>query len=187
MNKYASKTIVVNLIGGPCSGKSTIAAELFSKLKRLGVKCELVPEYIKERIYEENKTIPTNQIAIFGMEHYGIANKLNKVDVIIHDGAFPNNILYNNEDNEEFNRLIVSEYMRFNNIDFFIDRGDVKFETYGRIHNLEQSIKLDKGIKEIYKQYGLSYIEVEAEHAIEQIVPIVMEKIDNEMHTKGKT
>ena len=89
-----NKTLVINLIAGPCSGKSTIAAELFARLKKMGIKCELVPEYIKEKIYEENKTIPNNQIAIFGMEHYNISNKLGKVEVIVHDGSFINNILY---------------------------------------------------------------------------------------------
>ena len=63
------QALVVNLIGGPCSGKSTIAAELFARLKKMGIRCELVTEYIKERIYEENKTIPLDQIAVFGMEH----------------------------------------------------------------------------------------------------------------------
>ena len=40
------ETLVINLIAGPCSGKSTISAELFARLKKMGVKCELVTEYI---------------------------------------------------------------------------------------------------------------------------------------------
>ena len=88
------QALVVNLIGGPCSGKSTIAAELFARLKKMGIRCELVTEYIKERIYEENKTIPLDQIAVFGMEHYSIWNKIEKVDVIVHDGSLINNCIY---------------------------------------------------------------------------------------------
>ena len=42
------ETLVINLIGGPCSGKSTIAAELFARLKKMGIHCELVSEYIKQ-------------------------------------------------------------------------------------------------------------------------------------------
>ena len=68
--KY-DNTLVINLIGGPCSGKSTIASELFARLKKMGIKTELVSEYIKDRIYEENQTMPKNQIAIFG-----VANEL---------------------------------------------------------------------------------------------------------------
>ena len=173
------QTLVINLIGGPCSGKSTISAELFARLKKMGIHCELVTKYIKDRIYEENKTMPLNQIAIFGMEHYNISNKIGKVDVIIHDGSFINNIIYKNEDNLEFDSLIIGEYKKFNNLDFFIKRGNIEFEDYGRIHNLKQSKELDRIIKETYNNYNLSFIEVEARDAVDKIIPIVLKKIDN--------
>ena len=172
------ETLVINLIGGPCSGKSTIAAELFARLKKMGIKSELVPEYIKDRIYEENQTMPKNQIAIFGMEHYNISNKLGKVDVIVHDGSFINNIIYKTEENKYFDDLIISEYKRFWNLDFFIKRGNIEFETYGRIHNLKQSKELDKTIKETYDSYELSYIEVESRDAVDKIIPIVLKEIN---------
>lgn len=172
------ETLVINLIGGPCSGKSTVAAELFARLKKMGVHCELVSEYIKDRIYEENQTMPKNQIAIFGMEHYNISNKLGKVDVIVHDGSFINNIIYKAEENKHFDDLIISEYKRFWNLDFFIKRGNIEFETYGRIHNLKQSKELDKIIKETYDNYKLSYIEVESRDAVDKIIPIVLKEIN---------
>ena len=171
------ETLVINLIGGPCSGKSTIAAELFARLKKMGVHCELVPEFIKERIYEENKTIIKHQISIFGMEHYAISNKINKVDVIIHDGSFINNIIYKNEDNPEFDKLIISEYKKFNNLDFFIKRGNIEFESYGRIHNLEQSKELDYKILATYFHYNLKCIEVESRDAVDKIIPIILKTL----------
>jgi nicotinamide riboside kinase len=172
------ETLVINLIGGPCSGKSTVAAELFARLKKMGVKTELVSEYIKDRIYEENKTMPNNQIAIFGMEHYNISNKLGKVEVIVHDGSFINNILYKKEDNQEFDNLIVSEYHKFNNLDFFIKRGNIEFEDYGRIHNYEQSLELDEKIKQLYNNCGADFIEVESRDAVDKIIPIVLKKLN---------
>ena len=171
-------TLIINLIGGPCSGKSTIAAELFARLKKMGIHCELVSEYIKERIYEENKTMPINQIAIFGMEHYSISNKIGKVDVVVHDGSFINNVIYKNEDNPEFDNLIISEYKKFNNLDFFIKRGNIEFEDYGRIHNLKQSKELDKIIKSTYDKYGFKYIEVESRDAADKIIPHILKTLD---------
>jgi thymidylate kinase len=171
-------TIIINLIGGPCCGKSTIASELFSRLKKMGIKCELCTEYIKERIYEENQTIAKEQIALFGAEHYTIWNKLGKVDVIIKDGSFINNIIYKAEENKHFDDLIISEYKKFWNLDFFIKRGNIEFETYGRIHNLKQSKELDKIIKETYDSYELSYIEVESRDAVDKIIPIVLKEIN---------
>lgn len=173
-----NETLVINLIGGPCSGKSTVAAELFARLKKMGIKTELVSEYIKDRIYEENKTMPNNQIAIFGMEHYNISNKLGKVEVIVHDGSFINNILYKKEDNQEFDNLIVSEYHKFNNLDFFIKRGNIEFEDYGRIHNYEQSLELDEKIKQLYNNCGADFIEVESRDAVDKIIPIVLKKLN---------
>ena len=175
------ETLVINLIGGPCSGKSTIAAELFARLKKMGIKSELVSEYIKDRIYEENQTMPKNQIAIFGMEHYNISNKIGKVDVIVHDGSFINNIIYKSEENKNFDNLIVSEYCKFNNLDFFIKRGNIEFEEYGRIHDLKQSKELDKIIKETYNNYELSYIEVESRDAVDKIIPIILKKLINDL------
>ncbi len=176
------QTLIINLIGGPCSGKSTIAAELFSHLKKMGIVCELVTEYIKERIYEENKTIPYNQIAIFGAQHYSITNKIGKVQCIIQDGSFLNNIIYTKEntgeDNFELYNLIISEYKKFNNIDFFIDRGTLPFNTDGRIHNLEQSLRMDDKIKETYNKYGFNYISVESRDAVDKILPIVLKKLN---------
>ena len=173
------QTLVINLIGGPCSGKSTIAAELFARLKKMNVHCELVSEYIKDRIYEENQTMPKNQIAIFGMEHYNISTKIGKVDVIVHDGSFINNCLYKNEENPEFDKLIISEYHKFNNLDFFIKRGNIEFENYGRIHNYEQSLELDKKIKDLYHKAEAKFIEVEARDAVDKIIPIILKQIEN--------
>ena len=174
-----SNTLVINLIGGPCSGKSTVAAELFARLKKMGVHCELVSEYIKERIYEENKTMPGNQIPIFGMEHYSIVNKVGKVDCCVHDGSFINNIIYKQGENPEFDTLVISEYKKFVNLDFFIKRGNIEFEDYGRIHNLKQSKELDKIIRETYNKYNLEYIEVESRDAVDKMIPIILKKLES--------
>lgn len=48
------KTIVVNLIGGPCSGKSTIASGLFYANKKLGINAELALEFAKDKVWEES-------------------------------------------------------------------------------------------------------------------------------------
>lgn len=176
MNK--NDTLIVNLVGGPCSGKSTVAAELFARLKKMGIKCELVPEYIKEEIYKENNTIISNQIALFGMEVYGLDNKIGKVNVVIHDGSLLNNIAYDSDkSNIEFHNFVISQYHTYNNLDFFIDRGTIEFENYGRIHNLDQSLALDKLIEETYNNANAKFIKVESRDAVDKIIPIILKTL----------
>jgi len=176
MNK--NETLIVNLVGGPCSGKSTVAAELFARLKKMGIKCELVPEYIKEEIYKENNTIISNQIALFGMEVYGLDNKIGKVNVVIHDGSLLNNIVYDSDkSNIEFHNFVIYQYHTYNNLDFFINRGTIEFENYGRIHNLDQSLALDKLIEETYNNANAKFIKVESRDAVDKIIPIILKTL----------
>ena len=51
------KTIVVNLIAGPCSGKSTIAAGLFHKLKQQGIEAEMSLEFAKDKVLNINTNL----------------------------------------------------------------------------------------------------------------------------------
>lgn len=56
------KTKVCNLIGGPGIGKSVLASELFVKMKKNHINCELIYEYPKEVTWEENEKLLKNQI-----------------------------------------------------------------------------------------------------------------------------
>lgn len=55
-----SKTICVNFFSGPGAGKSTLAAYVFSKLKMMGVNCELVSEFAKDKVWEKNNEALSN-------------------------------------------------------------------------------------------------------------------------------
>ena len=47
--------LVVNLFGAPGAGKSTGAAYIFSRLKMLGINAELVTEFAKDKVWENNQ------------------------------------------------------------------------------------------------------------------------------------
>lgn len=176
--------IVVNLIGGPCCGKSTIASELFSRLKKMGIKCELNVEFIKDKIYQEENLIINDQILLFASQLFKIKTKLNKVDIVINDGSLLNNIIYNKENNKELNSLVIAEYFKFNNLDFFLERGTLPFENYGRIHTLDESLKLDQEIKDLYNMCNAKYISIDSRDAVDKIIPIILKNIgeNNEMY-----
>ena len=71
---------VLNFYGGAGIGKSTIAADIFSKLKRKGHKTELVGEYAKWLWYQNATDIVEDQLYLFAeqvhrlktLERYGV-------------------------------------------------------------------------------------------------------------------
>ena len=52
--------LVVALMGSPGAGKSTLASYVFSRLKMLDVNCELVNEFAKDKVWEENNVALEN-------------------------------------------------------------------------------------------------------------------------------
>lgn len=78
-------TLVVNLFGGPGTGKSTTAARLFGDLKTSKVNAELVREYVKDWAWGERRVTPLNQLHLLGEQSYRESLLYGKVDVIVTD------------------------------------------------------------------------------------------------------
>ena len=81
-------TKVINLFGGPCSGKSTTAAGLFYQLKKKHIKCELVREYIKDWAWDGRVPSQFDQPYIAGKQMKYESSKYGKVDYIVTDSPF---------------------------------------------------------------------------------------------------
>ena len=113
--------ILVNLYGGPGSGKSTGAAYIFSKLKMAGVNAELVTEFAKEKVWEESKAVFENQAYIFGKQYFRISRCADQVDVIVTDSPLLLSVIYNNDPvlGEEFN-TVVRKVMDSYNCKYYI-------------------------------------------------------------------
>ena len=168
-----TQTIFINLTGGPCCGKTTTAASLFSELKRAGINAELLTEPVKDYIYEENNSAISSQIKLFAEALYKMKQLDGKADVVVTDCPLLHNIVYDQEDNKVFHTLVIQEYNKFTNIDFFLERGDMPFEQFGRIHSYQQSVELDNKIKMVYNYANAPYITVDNEHAVEQIMETI--------------
>lgn len=80
-----SKTTIINLYGGPGSGKSTSAAYIYYVLKAQGKNVELVREYIKEWAYSERYISIYDQLYILGKQSRKESLLYGKVDYIITD------------------------------------------------------------------------------------------------------
>lgn len=164
-----NNTTVINLIGGPGCGKSTIAAGLFYEMKKLGIKCELVCEYTKEKVWEESFNTLKDEIYLFAKQLHKQWRLKGKVHFIITDHCLLNSIVYNKEASESFKNLVFEEFNKFVNINFFVVREN-KYETAGRIETEEESKQLDKDFKELFDKNNIFYKEVRYNTAVSDII-----------------
>jgi len=118
-------TTVINLFGEPGVGKSTLAAEIYSEMKKMGLKVELVREFAKELAWEGKKIGPFDQMAIIGEQIRRESSLFGKVDYIITDspallGAFY--MEYNH--NQTYMTDMVKKYL------FYSTEKNVVFKNY---------------------------------------------------------
>lgn len=150
--------------GSPGTGKSTIAAQLFSLLKWNKIRCELVTEYAKELVWEERGVTIKNQLYIFSKQHHKIFKLLGKVDYIISDSPLLLSGFYamkNDYDNPFFIDLIKHEFDKDETIDIFLKRTK-EYDTVGRIHTEEESNQYSIEIKKYLDNLKVNYSEFDA-------------------------
>ena len=76
---------VINFFGGPNSGKSTKAAGLFYKMNMAGYSVELVNEFAKECVWEDNVPMLKDQLYMLAHQHRKILRLEGKVEYVITD------------------------------------------------------------------------------------------------------
>lgn len=156
--------IIVNLLGTPGAGKSTGCAYIFSKLKLAGINAELITEFAKDKVWENNNTALNDQLYIFGKQHYKISRCADKVDVIITDSPLLLTSLYNknNEYREELNNLVVKVFKSYSNMTYLINRTK-PYNPAGRYQTESQADALKAPIVEILNKYDIKYKEKNGE------------------------
>lgn len=170
-------TLIINLIGGPGSGKSTTASDVFYELKKKGVNCEMALEFAKDKVWEESFKTMDDQIYIFGKQFHKIWRLKDKVDVIITDSPLLLSIYYNKEKSDYFNDFIIEQYNRFNNKLFFIERNN-DYQVEGRLQTIDEAKQIDEDVKAILERYDISYECVKNEKSVERIVDYVLKKLN---------
>jgi hypothetical protein len=146
-------TTVINLLGGPNCGKSTVAAELYAQMKRKHMNVEMVREVAKEWAWEGKKIGPFEQIAIIGEQIKRESSLFGKVDYIVTDspvvlGAF----YFEHNHKQKFMGEMVYDYYKFaksKDIKFehyIIPRTDEPYNQIGRFETEEQAKDIDSAI-----------------------------------------
>lgn len=173
-----SNTLVVNLFGGPGTGKSMTAAGLFHKLKAADVEAELATEYAKDKVWEGSLEALKNQVSVFGEQHKRIFRLLDKVDVVITDSPLLLGICYSN--NRMLDELSHYEHNKLNSYNVFLNRTR-EYKTKGRMQNeSEADLKAKEMLKMLDERIPGCYEIINSDDkTVEYLFEKVMEKLKN--------
>lgn len=169
--------IVVNLFGGPGLGKSTNAARVFADLKMNGVNCEMALEFIKDKVWEESFKTMDDQIYIFGKQFHKIWRLKDKVDVIICDSPLPFSIVYDKENSKAFHALIMEQFNKFDNLNYYLERG-TEYETEGRMQTFEEAKAVDEKVLSVLSENNIPYRSIPFNDSYKEVVKDVLDRLN---------
>ena len=139
------KTLVVNLLGGPGTGKSSIRAGVFHDLKFKNIDCEEATEYAKDLTWSKSQFTLRNQVHVFGEQHNRIFRLLGQVDVIITDSPLLLTPIYDTRESDTLRKLAIEEFNSMWNYVVFLKRCK-PYNPNGRNQDEDGAKEIDKKI-----------------------------------------
>lgn len=149
-------TTVVNLYGGPGSGKSTTAHGLVHILKSEGIEAEFAHEWIKHPVWQGRVDFP--QYYVWAKQQKMIDGLVDKVDVIVTDSPTLLSLIYGAAEFPNFHRFVIDKFFHDPSLNIFIDRVKPFWEK-GRYQTEDEARALDRSIHNMLKN-----VEVEHQH-----------------------
>ncbi len=141
-------TLVVNLVGGPGTGKSTTAAGLFFELKSAGFNAEYVSEYAKDAVWGQATHTLNNQIYVFGKQQHRLWRLQGQVDVVVTDCPLILSMYYGAHMKESFHNLVLDTFHEFNNYNVFLERKKA-YNPKGRVQTEAKARDIDFQLRDL--------------------------------------
>jgi ABC-type oligopeptide transport system ATPase subunit len=179
MNIANKKPTVINLLGGPGSGKSTSAMDISSYLKKTGHIVEYAHEAAKDMTYAKNFIGLSDQLYVLGKQNHKLWRLAkNNIEVIVTDSPLLLSLTYLNNDSKYnikvFHDIVLECWNQYNNICIFMERDDLKYQTFGRNQAVEQAKEIDDGIKEVLAYLKIPYHTIrQDENSVENLIKII--------------
>ena len=151
-------TLIVNLFGGPGTGKSTLMARIFSELKVQGYDCEMVTEFAKDLVWEKRNETFKDELYIFAKQNHRLFRVNGKVDIIVTDRPLLLTNAYN-QDDKELCSLCLKTFNQYNNLNFLLKRQTV-YQENGRNQSEKEAMQRDKITEDLFESNEINYYTV---------------------------
>ncbi len=155
-------TTVINMLGGPGSGKSTNAAELYAKMKRESMHVELVREVAKEWVWQGHYIGPFEQMSILGKQIQRESSLFGKVEYIVTDSPALLGAFYCQKAGQGFMTDMVYHYYKYSEVhgvrflNYMVPRKE-KYDPKGRFESEEQSKEIDTQLQDYMNLHEFSF------------------------------
>lgn len=172
-------TKIINIFGGPGIGKSTIVAGLFHQMKIRHLDVEIAHEVAKDYVWENRENVlKEDQLIIFAEQHRRIFRLADKVDFVIVDCPLLMCVPYIPKNSyKNLEPLMAEAHYAFDNINFVLNRADVKYNPNGRYHSEDESKAKHREIVDILDTYDPNYIEINVDpDAPKKMVELILAK-----------
>lgn len=161
---------VINIFGGPCSGKSTNAAGLFHLMKKDYCNVELVTEYAKDLTWQERYNMLTEQDYLFAKQNHSLRRLVNKVDYAITDSPLLLCLIYMPDNYPKtFIPFCKEVFNSYTNINIFLNRTH-KYFAVGRNQSEEQADFISNRIKNLLDNEKIMYYNLDTDECTAEII-----------------
>lgn len=162
MRLYPTK--VINLIGGPGSEKSLVAAAMILDLNIRSRTVESVPDFAKIFVWQKDFEMLKNQYFL-AQKQYQMLHLLDgEYQYLIAEGSLPQLLYYNEHhptnvcDIQKTDIQIKKWYEEFDNINIFIERSEKPYINAGKYQNEHEARKIDVIMKESLDKNNIPYV-----------------------------
>ena len=148
--------LVINLFGGPGVGKSTLAAQVYAELSKLGYNTEYVGEFAKDVIWSDCQGLLQDQLLVAANQNHRIMRLDGKVDIVVTDSPSLLGVVYRNFWKDDrysslLDTLIWELHNKYSRLNFVIPRCH-QFVKDGRVHDEQESVAIDQAILDLVKR-----------------------------------
>lgn len=163
------QTIVINLFGASCVGKSTTAAALFAELKRQGYHTELIREYVKGWAHLGLTPSGYDQVYLFGKQARFESQLYGKMEVLVTDSPLLISGFYENWHlNREISTPSILNFIKYAEeqgviyVNFWLEKYG-HFDTRGRFESEESSKAVHRAMRPWLENLGIRLTTVDVD------------------------